>query len=52
MSTRPETSKSLEMIFHSKWNVAKAAENCNLTIKEMKIIFNEYCKLHESTYES
>lgn len=52
MSTRPETSESLEMLFHSKWNVPRAAKNCNLTVKEMKIIFNEYCKLHQPTYEN
>jgi hypothetical protein len=50
MSTRPETKKSLEMLFAAKWNLPKAADNANLTNKEMKIIFNEYCCLHPPTY--
>jgi hypothetical protein len=50
MSTRPETKKSLEMLFTAKWNVPKAAVNSNLTTKEMKIIFNEYCCLNSATY--
>ena len=29
----------------------KAAENCGLTNKEMKITFNEYCRFHPSTYD-
>jgi hypothetical protein len=51
MSTRPETKKSLEMLFEAKWNLPRAADNCNLTTKEMKIVFNEYCKLNPPTYE-
>tara|TARA_R100001509_G_scaffold141348_1_gene96365 strand:+ start:1153 stop:1344 length:192 start_codon:yes stop_codon:yes gene_type:complete len=43
---RPETRKSMEMLFHAKWNVPKAADNCGLTWKEMKITFNEYCRFH------
>jgi hypothetical protein len=50
MSTRPETKKSLEMLFAAKWNVPKAADNANLTNKEMKIIFNEFCCLNAPTY--
>jgi hypothetical protein len=50
MSTKPETKKSLEMLFAARWNVPKAANNANLTIKEMKIIFNEYCCLNPPTY--
>ena len=50
MSTRPETKQSLEMLFSAKWNLPKAADNCNLTIKEMKIIFNEYCAINKPTY--
>lgn len=52
MSTRPQTLKSLEMLFKSRWNVPEAAENCGLTNKEMKIVFNEYCKLHPVSCES
>lgn len=50
MSTRPETKKALEMLFAAKWNIPRAAENANLTNKEMKIIFNEYCCLNRPTY--
>ena len=50
MSTRPETKKSLEMLFKAKWNLPKAATNANLTNKEMKIIFNEWCCFHPPTY--
>jgi hypothetical protein len=48
---RPETRKSMEMLFSAKWNVPKAAENCNLSWKEMKITFNEYCAFHPPTYD-
>ena len=40
----------MEMLFAAKWNVPKAAKHCNLTMKEMKITFNEYCNLHPPTY--
>ena len=48
---RAETRQSMEMLFAAKWNLPKAAENCGLTNKEMKIIFNEYCNLNSPTYE-
>ena len=48
---RPETRQSMEMLFAAKWNLPKAAKNCNLTDKEMKITFNEYCRLNGPTYE-
>ena len=47
---RPETRESMEMLFAARWNVPQAAKNCNLTWKEMKITFNEYCRLHSPTY--
>jgi len=47
---RPETRKSMEMLFCAKWNLPKAAEHCGLTNKEMKITFNEYCAFHPPTY--
>lgn len=47
---RPETKKAMEMLFCSKWNLPKAAAYCNLTIKECKIIFNEYCNLNPPTF--
>ena len=48
---RPETRESMEMLFHAKWNLPKAAKNANLTDKEMKITFNEYCVFHPPTYD-
>ena len=48
---RPETRQSMEMLFVAKWNLPKAAKNCNLTDKEMKITFNEYCAFHTPTYD-
>ena len=50
MSMRPETRQSMEMLFAAKWNLPKAANNCNLTYKETKIIFNEYCNLNPPIY--
>ena len=47
---RVETREAMEMLFHAKWNVPKAAKHCNLTNKEMKITFNEYCNFQDSTY--
>jgi len=47
---RAETRKSMEMLFTAKWNLPKAAAHCNLTHKEMKITFNEYCNFHPPTY--
>ena len=47
---RPETRQSMEMLFCAKWNVPTAALNCGLTQKEMKITFNEYCRLNPPTY--
>ena len=48
---RPETRKSMEMLFAAKWNVPQAAKHCGLTTKEMKITFNEYCALHPKSWE-
>ena len=47
---RIETREAMEMLFCAKWNVPKAAKHCNLTMKEMKITFNEYCALHGQTH--
>lgn len=49
---RPETRKSMEMLFAAKWNLPKAAKNCNLSEKEMKITFNEYCNFHPPTWKT
>ncbi len=48
---RTETRKSMEMLWSAKWNLPKAAKYCNLSIKEMKITFNEYCHFYPPTYE-
>ena len=48
---RPETRESMEKLFTAKLNLPKAAKNCNLTDKEMKITFNEYCAFHPPTYD-
>ena len=48
---RPETRKSMEMLFAAKWNLPTAAKHANLTNKEMKITFNEYCAFHPPTWE-
>tara|TARA_B100001996_G_scaffold291521_1_gene231704 strand:- start:361 stop:570 length:210 start_codon:yes stop_codon:yes gene_type:complete len=47
---RPETREAMKMLFCAKWNVPQAAKHCNLSVKEMKITFNEYCSLHPITY--
>ena len=47
---RPETREAMVMLFSAKWNVPQAAKHCNLSVKEMKITFNEYCALHKPTY--
>ena len=48
---RPETREAMEKLFTAKWNVPKAAKHCNLTNKEMKITFNEYCSLNPANYD-
>lgn len=48
---RSETRQSMKMLFFAKWNVPQAAKNCGLTTKEMKITFNEYCRLNPTTYK-
>ncbi len=47
---RVETREAMEMLFSAKWNLPQAAKHCNLTYKEMKITFNEYCNFHKPTY--
>ena len=47
---RIETREAMEMLFSAKWNLPQAAKHCNLTHKEMKITFSEYCALHGPTY--
>jgi len=38
------------MLFEAKWNLPRAADHAGLSLREMKIIFNEYCSLHPATY--
>jgi hypothetical protein len=49
---RPETRKAMEDLFFSRKNLPDAAASCNLTNKEMKIVFNEYCRLNPAIYKS
>ena len=49
---RPETREAMEMLFSAKWNLPKAAKHANLSNKEMKITFNEYCHFHPPTWEN
>ncbi len=49
---RPETRKAMEDLFFSRRNLPDAAASCNLTNKEMKIVFNEYCRLNPAIYKS
>ena len=49
---RIETREAMEMLFSAKWNLPQAAKHCNLTHKEMKITFDEYCALHDPTYNN
>ena len=48
---RVETREAMEMLFSAKWNLPKAAKHANLTNKECKIVFNEYCNFHPPTYQ-
>ena len=48
---RPETREAMEMLWSAKWNLPTAAKHCNLTNKEMKITFNEYCAFHPPTFQ-
>jgi hypothetical protein len=41
----------MENLFSAKWNIPKAAKHCDLSNKEMKITFSEYCSLNPTTYE-
>lgn len=48
---RPETKEAMEKLFTAEWNLPKAAKHCNLTNKECKIVFSEYCRLNKPTYQ-
>jgi hypothetical protein len=40
----------MEDLFYAKRNLPDAAKSCNLTNKEMKIVFDEYCRLNPAIY--
>jgi hypothetical protein len=46
---REATRKAMEMLYNAKWNIPQAAKHCGLSNKEMKITFNEYCRLNPIT---
>jgi len=48
---RPQTREAMENLWSAKWNLPKAAKHANLTEKEMKITFNEYCNFHPPTWK-
>lgn len=48
---RPETNKALWDLFYARRNLPEAAASCNLTNKEMKIIFSEFCRLNLPDYK-
>lgn len=48
---RPETRMAMEKLYTCEWRLTDAAKHCKLTMKEMKITFNEYCALHPPTYD-
>ena len=45
-----ENTQSMEMLFYAKMECSDVMKNCGLTEKEMKITFNEYCRLNPPTY--
>ena len=47
---RPETREAMEKLFYAKWNVPKAAKHCNLTDKEIKCVFSEWCGFNPPLY--
>jgi len=51
-SMRFETQESLDKLFTAKWNLPKAAKNCGMSYDEMRILFNNYCLTHPTTWKS
>jgi hypothetical protein len=47
---KPETKRAMEMLYYAKVNLPNAADSCDLTHKECKIIFNAYCSIHPPNY--
>jgi AraC-like DNA-binding protein len=50
-STPQNVKESNEKLFRSEWNLPKAAKNCGMSEKEMKLIFYEYLKYNAPDYE-
>jgi hypothetical protein len=48
---RKNTREAMEMLFFAKWNLPRASEHAELTTKEMKITFDEYCNFHPPTFD-
>tara|TARA_B100001996_G_C18343493_1_gene471070 strand:+ start:393 stop:584 length:192 start_codon:yes stop_codon:yes gene_type:complete len=47
---RNETQESIDKLFSAKWNLPQAADNCDLSYDEMRVMFNHYCKSHPPLY--
>lgn len=51
VKTNPENVKeSNEGLFYARMNLPKAAKNCGMTEKEMKLTFREYLKYNPPNY--
>ena len=51
-STPQNVQEANEALYRAKWNLAKAAQHCGMTNKEMKMIFYEYLKYNKPDYEN
>ena len=49
---RTESQQSLDNLFSAKWNLPTAADNCDMSYDEMRIMFNNYCINNPATWES
>ena len=47
---KPETRKSMEMLFRAKWNVPQAAKHCGLSVQNLKICFHNYVETHPTDF--
>ena len=50
-TTPQNVQESNEALFRATMNLPKAAENCGMTQKEMKLTFWEFLKYNEPDYE-
>lgn len=52
VKTTPQNVKeSNEALFRAKWNIHEAANNCGMTVKEMKMTFHEFLKYNQPDYK-